>query len=271
MTRVLFVCTILAVAGCSPASPPPAESGAPAAAAAPATPAVAGTPASPADAAPPASTTSAPTTGASPGAPAAATRPANAAPAAANAPAPVPPAAPAPTVHEVTVPSGTTLSIELRTGVASDTSTVEETVRGVLRRPLIVDGVEAVPAGAALTGSITAADRSARVKGRARLALRFTSITVDDEAQPIATAAISRVAQGPTREDAAKIGVGAGAGAVIGAIAGGTKGAVIGGTVGGAAGTGVVMATRGDEVALPAGTTLTTTLTQPLVVRVRVP
>jgi hypothetical protein len=55
---------------------------------------------------------------------------------------------------------------------------------------------------------------------------------------------------------------------VIGAIAGGKKGAVVGGTVGGAAGTGVVLATRGDEVALAAGTALTTTLTQALVVRV---
>ena len=50
---------------------------------------------------------------------------------------------------------------------------------GVLRRPLVVDGVEVVPAGAGVTGSVTAAERSARVKGRARLALRFTSVTID--------------------------------------------------------------------------------------------
>jgi hypothetical protein len=168
----------------------------------------------------------------------------------------------------VTVPSGTSLSIELRTALASDTSNVEDRVRGVVRRAVIIDGVEAVPAGALVSGSVTTADRSARVKGRARLALRFTSVTVGDEALRISSAPIVREAEGTKREDAAKIGVGAGAGAVIGAIAGGKKGAVVGGTVGGAAGTGVVLATRGDEVALAAGTALTTTLTQALVVRV---
>ena len=60
----------------------------------------------------------------------------------------------------------------------------------------------------------------------------------------------------------------AGAGAVIGAITGGKKGAAVGGAVGAGAGTGVVLATRGDEVTLAAGTSLTTTLTRPLVVLV---
>jgi hypothetical protein len=72
------------------------------------------------------------------------------------------------------------------------------------------------------------------------------------------------------KNDAGKIAAGAGAGAIIGAIAGGKKGAVVGTVVGGGAGTGVVLATRGDEVTLAAGTSLTTTLTRPLVVQVPV-
>ena len=58
---------------------------------------------------------------------------------------------------------------------------------------------------------------------------------------------------------------------MIGAIAGGRKGAAVGGAVGAGAGTGVVLATRGDDVTLAAGASVTTTLTQPLVVRVRTP
>jgi hypothetical protein len=169
------------------------------------------------------------------------------------------------------VPSGTAVAIELRTAVASDTSTVEQTVRGTLRRAVVVDGVEVLPAGAPVSGSVTAVERAGRVKGRARLAMRFTSVTIDDDAVRMSTASIARQAAATKGEDAAKIGIGAGAGAVIGAIAGGKKGAVVGGTVGGAAGTGVVLATRGDEVELPVGTALSTTLTQPLVVRVRQP
>ena len=56
------------------------------------------------------------------------------------------------------------------------------------------------------------------------------------------------------KKDATKIGIGTGAGAIIGGIVGGGKGAAIGAGVGAAGGTGVVMATRGEEVRLAAGT-----------------
>ncbi|MEP7117705.1 MAG: hypothetical protein ABI880_08990 [Acidobacteriota bacterium] len=178
---------------------------------------------------------------------------------------------PQPVYQEMTVPAGTALSIELKTGHASNTSHVEDLVRGVLRRAVMVDGVEVVPAGTAVTGHVTAADQSGKVKGRARLALRFSSLVIAESPTAIATATIAREAAGTKKNDAGKIGIGAGAGALIGAIAGGKKGAVVGGTVGAGAGTGVVLATRGDEVGLAAGTAVSTTLSQPLVVRVRVP
>lgn len=189
------------------------------------------------------------------------------------APAPTPERAapPVPVYREVTVPSGTRLSVELRTALASNTSGIEDRVQGVLARALVVDGEEVVPAGARLSGVVTDARESARVKGRARLALRFTSLTVDDTQTAIGTATIAREAAGTKKEDAAKIGIGAGAGAIVGAIAGGKKGAAVGGAVGAGAGTGVVLGTRGDEVQLPVGSTVTTTLTRELVVRVRQP
>jgi hypothetical protein len=56
-----------------------------------------------------------------------------------------------------------------------------------------------------------------------------------------------------TKQDAAKIGAGAGLGAIIGAIAGGGKGAAIGAIIGGAVGTGGVLATRGKDISLPRG------------------
>jgi hypothetical protein len=51
---------------------------------------------------------------------------------------------------------------------------------------------------------------------------------------------------------------------------GGKKGAAQGAAVGGAAGTGVVLATKGQEVRLAPGADVTTQLTAPLAVRVRV-
>jgi len=65
-------------------------------------------------------------------------------------------------------------------------------------------------------------------------------------------------------------GIGAGSGAVIGALTplGVLPGALIGTAVGAGGGTGVVLATSGEEVRIPAGTTLRTTLQEPLTVRV---
>lgn len=73
-----------------------------------------------------------------------------------------------------------------------------------------------------------------------------------------------RQAPGTKRDDALKIGIPAGAGAVIGAIADGRKGAAIGSAVGGAAGTGVVLSTRGREVRLGRGAAVAVRLLQPV-------
>lgn len=83
----------------------------------------------------------------------------------------------------------------------------------------------------------------------------------------INTELFSRQASATKGEDATKIG--AGAEAAIGAILG-KKGAAGGAAVGGGAGTGVVLATKGDEVRLASGVDVTTRLTAPLTVRVRV-
>jgi hypothetical protein len=158
--------------------------------------------------------------------------------------------------------------LTLTTSVASDTSKVEDVVRAALAKPVVIDGTEGLPKGAELVGSVTEAERSGRVKGRASVAFRFQRLTAWDETHDIQTARIAREAASTKKEDATKVGIGAGAGALIGAIAGGGKGAAIGSAVGAGAGTGAVMATRGDEVSLPAGTTVTATLQEPLTVRV---
>ena len=101
--------------------------------------------------------------------------------------------------------------------------------------------------------------------------MRFTSLRAHDTRYDIRTAAIAREARGTKRKDAVKIGAGAGAGALVGAITGGKKGAAIGSAVGAGAGTGVVLATRGEEVSLGRGAVVTTRLTAPLTVRIRMP
>lgn len=175
-----------------------------------------------------------------------------------------------PEYREVTIPSGTTLSATLGTAVASDTSKVEDPVRATLKTAVSVEGIQALPAGTTLVGHVTSAERSAKVKGLASVAFRFNTIDLPEEGhQAISTAPISHVAQSTKKKDAAKVGIGAGAGAVIGGIVGGGGGAAKGAVIGGGAGTAAVLATRGEEVHLAVGTPLSIKLTAPLTVRVK--
>jgi len=175
---------------------------------------------------------------------------------------------PAPRFRDVTLRAGTELPLKLESALASDTSAVEDPVRASLRRSVVIDERDALPAGTDVRGVVTGVQRSAKVKGRASLAFRFHTLTVADEAYDIRASSVSRQAAGTKKKDATKIGIGAGAGAIIGGIVGGGKGAAVGTAVGGGAGTGVVLATRGDEVRMAAGTPVTVTLREPLTVRV---
>jgi len=167
-------------------------------------------------------------------------------------------------VREVTLPAGTLLPLSLDSYVASDTSNVESPVRAHLRRPVIVDGVEVLPAGTPVSGIVTESQRSARVKGRARLAFRFTSMSVDNDHYRVRTSSVVRQAQGTKERDAKTIGIPAGAGAIIGGLTKGGKGAAIGSAIGGAAGTTVVLSTRGKEVRLGRGAAVAVRLLQPV-------
>ena len=186
---------------------------------------------------------------------------------AAAPPATAPAPAPLPVVREFTIPDGAQLKLDLVTPLASDASTVEDAVRATLREAVKVDGTTVLPVGTELTGTVTEAEGSGRVKGRARLGFRFTALRTGNERYEIKTAPIALEAQATKKEDAKKIGIGAGIGAAVGAIAGGGSGAAKGAAIGGGAGTGVVLATKGKEVRLGAGANVTAHLTAPLTIQ----
>ena len=189
---------------------------------------------------------------------------AEAAPPVEAAKAPEPPAD-----REVTIPAGTTLRLDLRTALASDTSKVEDAVKATLRQAVSIDGDVVLPVGTELQGVVTNVERPGRVKGRAQISYRFNTLSTASETYKVKTAAVGHQGEATKSEDATKIGVGAGAGAVIGGILGGGDGAAKGAAIGGAAGTGAVLATRGKELKLAPGTNIATTLTAPLTVRIK--
>ena len=173
--------------------------------------------------------------------------------------------------REITLPAGTALPVVLDTSVGSDISRIEQPVHGHLSRSVHVNGVAVIPAGSAISGIVTSARRSGKVKGRGYVAMRFSALTPrgESESYRIQTRTIGRIAPATKQKDALKIGVPAAGGALVGGLVGGGKGAAIGAAAGGGAGTAVVLSTRGKEVRLGRGATVIARLTQPLRVRVR--
>src|SRR5215468_7800302 len=76
------------------------------------------------------------------------TPPANTPPAAEAAKAPEPPAE-----KEVTVPTGTSLHLDLASALATDTSKVEDPVKATVRQAVVIDGATVIPVGSELQGT----------------------------------------------------------------------------------------------------------------------
>jgi len=184
----------------------------------------------------------------------------------ADTPAPLPAIA---RFREYTVPQGTALPVRLESAIGSDSARAGDPIEALLTEDVAVEGTDVFPAGSVVKGEVSAVQSSGRVKGRASLALQFTSVTVagHDEPYPIAARA-SWLAPGTGNKDVATVAVPAAGGAIIGAVVGGKKGALIGTAIGGAAGAGVVLSKAGPQIRLPRGTGLSLRLDQPVDVRV---
>jgi hypothetical protein len=170
----------------------------------------------------------------------------------------------------VTLPAGTVLRVRVSRAFGSDISRVEDPVHATLVQPIVLDGRTVVPGGSALSGYVSEAVRPGRVKGRSRVAVRFTALTPagDEETYRIRTRAWTAVGRATKKKDALTIGIPAAGGAVVGGLLGGKKGAGIGAAAGGGAGTAVVLTTRGRDVRIGRGATLRVRLAQPVTIPV---
>jgi hypothetical protein len=162
------------------------------------------------------------------------------------------------------VPAGQHIVIRLGQPVGSKISSPGQSFTATVARPIEVDGKELIPAGAEATGTVTEAVPLGRFKGGARLQLRLESIKVVGNNYKVETAAVTESAKGKGKRTAVAVGGGAGLGAIIGGLAGGGKGAAIGTLAGAGAGTAGAAFTGNKDIALPAESTLSFRLLQPL-------
>jgi len=181
----------------------------------------------------------------------------------------VPPAVPEPKYEDLELAAQSVIGLQLETSVTSEIARVEDEVIARVTRDVRVGDRVAIPAGARAHGEVTLVERGARVRERARLGVRFTSIVLGDGTRlPIDTEPIYREGDSVRNENAAKIGGGAIGGAILGGILGGAKGAAIGGSIGAGAGTAAVAASGRNAATLPSGSPVTVRIERPVVVSV---
>ena len=167
----------------------------------------------------------------------------------------------------VTVPTGTAFEVRLITGLSSKDNNAGDAFSGTLENPVAVEGKTVIPKGAEVTGKVTNAVPSGRLKQRAELWVTLTSVEVRGKRYDVVTSTAGHKEGSKTTRDILFIGGGAGAGAAIGGATGGGKGAGIGAAIGAGAGTAAAMLTGQRDVKFPPETLLRFQLEQELKVQ----
>jgi hypothetical protein len=168
---------------------------------------------------------------------------------------------------EVTLPAGTVITVRLGNAVGSKTSNSGDSFHATVATPVEVEGKVILASGAEAAGTVLQAVPQGRFKGGAVLKLALSSVTIDGDAYDVKTSAVSRYLKGKGKRTAVMVGGGAGCGALLGGLMGGGKGALIGAALGAGAGTAGAAYTGEKEIVLPAESTLSFKLSEPLTVK----
>ena len=170
-----------------------------------------------------------------------------------------------------TLSSGTSIAAKFDAGISSRTHKAGQKLTGTVASDVKdKSGRVVIPAGSKVHMMITAIHESERKSDKTgKLVLTPTKVVIAGKSYPLSGSAIALDRTLKDRKtnagDLAKVGMGAGAGALLGtAVTGGsTKGAVIGGVAGAAVGTQRAIETQDRDVVVPAGSRLKVTLGAP--------
>jgi uncharacterized protein YfiM (DUF2279 family) len=181
------------------------------------------------------------------------------------------PAKPAVKSTSATLATGTAISAKFDAGISSRTHKAGQSLTGTVSADVKdKSGRIVIPKGSKVHLTIAAIHESENKSDKTgKLVLTPTQVVIAGKSYPLkgsATALDRTLKDRKTNAgDIAKVGVGAGAGALLGtAVSGGsTKGAVIGGVAGAAVGTQRAIETQDRDVVVPAGSRLKVTLGAP--------
>jgi hypothetical protein len=163
------------------------------------------------------------------------------------------------------IPRDTILTVELESGLSTDTSRNGDRFQARIIEPREF-------AGAIVDGRVTHVKRAGKVKGTSELQLAFEAIHLPDGRTAPLNANVAELVymgnrdeagkvdseggvkgRSSTKDDISRVGASTGIGAIIGAVVGGGQGAAIGAAIGAGVGAGSVFSKRGQDVRLDRG------------------
>jgi hypothetical protein len=162
------------------------------------------------------------------------------------------------------IPVGQELDVRLQTTLNSGTATAEQRFEATTAVDLEQGDAVLVPAGSTVRGVVSRAEPAGKIDRSGSMTLAFDEIVVNGRKYPIRAMATQAFESRGIREEAATVGTAGAVGAIVGGIIGGLKGALIGAVVGSG---GVIAATEGKDVELPAGTIIRIRMDSPVQIR----
>jgi hypothetical protein len=162
------------------------------------------------------------------------------------------------------IPVGQLMDVRLQTRLSSATSAAEQRFETTTVVDLRQGERVLVPAGSIVRGVVASAEPAGKLDRSGQLTLAFDEIVVNSREYRMKALATQVFESRGIREEVGTVGAAAGVGAIVGGIIGGLKGALIGAVVGGG---GVIAATEGKDIELPAGTIIRVRLDTPVRIR----
>jgi hypothetical protein len=165
------------------------------------------------------------------------------------------------TSQQGVVPVGQEIDVRLQEALSSGTATTEQRFQTTTAVDLKQGDDVLVPAGSTVRGFVSAVQPAGRLDRSGSLTLAFDQIVVNGREHPIRGLATQVFESRGLRDEAGTVGTAGAVGAIVGGILGGLKGALLGAVVGGG---GVIAATEGKDVELPAGAIVRVRLDTPV-------
>lgn len=159
------------------------------------------------------------------------------------------------------IPVGQQIDVRLQQQLSSATAKVEDHFETTTVVDLLQGSQVILPAGTIVRGLVSSVEPAGKIDRSARLTLVFDQIRVRGRNYSIRAMPTQAFESRPILDEAKTVGAGGALGAIVGGILGGLDGAIIGAAVGAG---GVIAATEGQNIVLPAGTIIRIRMDRPV-------